>query len=125
MLASRTAQLCSMRARRRIASGLERVTTRRDRPVLSAAIPFDWKAVQLARPALEQLAVALRSRQSVRPRGVVLTRLLLTEPSSPLYRPAYAEELYEVAREALFALGPEAAGAGGAARQQRVRGGRR
>jgi hypothetical protein len=31
----------------------------------------------------------------------------LTEPSSALYRPAYREELYEVARAALFALGPD------------------
>jgi hypothetical protein len=91
-----------------MAAGLERLwSARRDRAVLSAAIPFDRKAVQLARPALEQLAIALRSRPSVDPRGVVLTQLLLTEPNSALYRPAYAEELCEVAREALFALGPE------------------
>jgi hypothetical protein len=75
--------------------------------VLSAAVAVDEHAVEAARPALQQLALALRSRADVEPRGVAITRVLLTEPSSALYRPAYREELYEVARAALFALGPD------------------
>ena len=55
----------------------------------------------------------LRSRADVEPRGVAITQILLTEPSSALYWPAYPEELYELARAALFALGSrEAASAG-------------
>jgi hypothetical protein len=79
--------------------------------VLSAAVAVDEHAVEVARPALQQLASALRSRADVEPRGVAITQILLTEPSSALYRPAYREELYELARAALFALGSrEAAG---------------
>jgi hypothetical protein len=73
--------------------------------VLSAAVAVDEHAVEVARPALRQLASALRSRADVEPRGVAITQILLTEPSSALYRPAYREELYEIARAALFALG--------------------
>ena len=72
---------------------------------LSAAVAVDEHAVEVARPALQQLASALRSRSDVEPRGVAITQILLTEPSSALYRPAYREELYELARAALFALG--------------------
>jgi hypothetical protein len=61
--------------------------------------------VRIARPALEQLAAALRSRDSVQPQGVALAQLLLTEPSSALYQPADPDELYRAAREALLALG--------------------
>ncbi len=81
--------------------------------MLSAAVAVDEHAVEVARPALQQLASALRSRADVEPRGVAIAQILLTEPSSALYRPAYREELYELARAALFALGSnEAAGAG-------------
>jgi hypothetical protein len=73
--------------------------------VLSAAVAVDEHAVEVARPALQQLASALRSRADVEPHGVAITQILLTEPSSALYRPAYREELYELARAALFALG--------------------
>ena len=70
-------------------------------------------ALEVARPALQQLASALRSRADVEPRGVAITQILLTEPSSALYRPAYREELYEFARAALFALGSRVAAARG------------
>ena len=76
-----------------------------ERAVLSAAVAVDEHAVAVARPALRQLASALASRADVEPRGVAITQILLTAPSSPLYRPAYPEELYELARGALFALG--------------------
>jgi hypothetical protein len=109
-LACRSEQLVSMRSRRRIARGLERLCSEQpERGGFSAAIPFNRRAVEIARPALEQLAAALRSRASIRPRGVALTQVLLTEPGSAVYRPAYPDELYEVAREALFALGPNRA----------------
>jgi hypothetical protein len=109
-LAHRATQLVSMRSRRRVAAGLERVwRSRCERPVLSAAIPFDRYAVSVARPMLAQLAVALRTRAWVHPRGVAITQLLLTEPSSALYWPAHPDHLYEVAREALFALGTDEA----------------
>jgi hypothetical protein len=112
VLACRSRRLVSGRSRRRLACGLERAWSMPPGgAVLSAAVAADERAVEVARPALQQLASALRSCADVEPRGVAITRILLTEPCSALYRPAYREELYEVARAALFALGSrEAAG---------------
>jgi hypothetical protein len=104
-LALRGARLASPRLRRRLASGLDHaLRPQADAGVVSAAVPVDAAAVAVARPALEQLAAALRSRDRVGVRGVALTQLMITEPGSPLYRSCYPEELYERAREALFAL---------------------
>jgi hypothetical protein len=109
-LACRSAQLLSKRTRRRIARGLERVSSESpERSLTSAAVPCDWQAVKIARPAIQQLARAIRSRDSIQPQGVALSKVLLTEPCSALYCPAYSSELYEVAREALFALLPQQA----------------
>ena len=114
VLACRSRRLVSRRWRRRLASGLDRsLSPTPGDALLSAAVAVDKHAVDVARPALQQLASALRSRAGVEPRGVAMTQVLLTEPCSPLYRPAYREELYELARAALFALGSrEAASAG-------------
>jgi hypothetical protein len=104
-LALRAAQLASRRLRRRLAGALEHASSRaREAESLSSAIPVDAEAVGIAWPALKQLAAALRSRERVGVRGVALTQILLTQPGSPLYRSRYPEELYERAREALFAL---------------------
>jgi hypothetical protein len=105
-LARRSRRLVSGPSRRRLARGLGRAWSMPPEPaVLSAAVAVDGRAVDVARSALQQLASALASRADVEPRGVAITQILLTEPSSPLYRPAYPEELYELARAALFALG--------------------
>jgi len=105
-LQCRSGQLVSGRTRRRIADAVEQVCfKRRERALFSAVIPTDGQAVEIARPALAQLAWALRSRESVQPGGVALTQLLLTDGASALYRPAYPEQLYEVARRALLELG--------------------
>jgi len=106
VLACRSRRLVSGRSRRRLARGLERAWSMPpEHAVLSAAVAVDERAVEVARPALQQLASALRSRTDVEPRGVAITQILLTEPCSALYHPAYREELYELARAALFALG--------------------
>jgi hypothetical protein len=107
-LALRSAQLGSRRERRKLADSLERGLRAKPqrRAAFSAAIPTDARAVALARPALEQLAAALRSRDTVQARGVALGRRLLTEPASPLFNPTHRDALYEAAREALLALGP-------------------
>jgi hypothetical protein len=104
----RSGQLISQRAREQIACGLSRVLSERPEwALLSSAIPCDAQALKIAGPALEQLATAIRSRESVRSQGVALTHLLLTEPLSVLYQPRHAEQLYEAARAALLALGPD------------------
>ena len=106
-LACRAAQLASGRCRHQLAGGVERLLSpTRSRAAFSAAIPFDRRAVEIARPALEQLAIVLRSPQPIAPRGVALTRLLLTDPCGAVYAPAYADQLYDVARAALVAVDP-------------------
>ena len=108
----RARRLVSMRTRRRIASSLELICDGRPELArLSAAAPVDERAVEIARPALLQLARALRSRAGVAQRGVALAYTLVTDPYSALYRPAYRDELYEIARETLFALGANLGGA--------------
>lgn len=122
-LAARARYLSSRRPRHTIVRGLERVLSERTRRAsLSAAISCDPAAVEIARPALEQLARALRSREKLEPRGLAATHVLLTEPLSALYRPAYRDELYEAAREALFALGPDRARARTPKPEERERG---
>ena len=104
-LALRAAQLASRRLRHQLAGALEHVWARAgEADALSSAIPVDAEAVGIAWPALKQLALALRSRERVGVRGVALTQILLTQPGSALYGSRYPEELYERAREALFAL---------------------
>jgi hypothetical protein len=104
-LALRATQLASRRLRRRLAGGLEHALSAEHAPgALTAAIPVDPEAVEIARPVLEELVEVLRAPERVGVRGVALTQLLLTEPGSPLYASAYPEELYEQAREALSAL---------------------
>src|SRR5437588_12788907 len=108
VLALRSAQLASWRTRRRIAAGLERVCRRVERRVgLSAGVPAHAGAVEVSRPALLQLAAALRCRDSVRAQGMALAQRLLIEAEGPLYNPERPEALYEAAREALLALGPD------------------
>ncbi len=105
VLACRAAHLTRRRCRDQLAGGLGRLLSRtRGRSAFSAAIPFDRRAVEIARPALEQLAIALRSPEPIAPRGVALTRLLLTDPCGAVYAPAYSDQLYDVAREALRAV---------------------
>jgi hypothetical protein len=107
-LACRSEQLVSRRRRRRIADSVERVYVERREPgVFSAAIPINWPSVEIARPALEQLAKALRSHEVVEPGGVALTQVLLSDGTGALYRPMYPEELYDAARRALRLLGPD------------------
>lgn len=109
-LARRSHQLVSRLVRRRTAAAVQRLLSGPPARVgFSASVPVSWKPVEIAQPALEQLVAALRARESVRPRGVALTRLLLTDGSGPLYRPVSPDALHESAREALFALGPDRA----------------
>jgi hypothetical protein len=110
MLAIRSRQLLSRRERNRLAVAIERLEVRSSRRLgISAAIPVDARALKVARPALAQLAQALRERETVVSRGVALTKLLLTEPSSPLYRPPHSAAVYEAARHALLALSADLA----------------
>jgi hypothetical protein len=78
-------------------------------------VPFDRSAVAIARPALEQLAITLRSSERVQPRAVALIRLVLTGLDSPLYAPEYTGQLYDVARDPYRAVGGAWGGTSGSA----------
>ena len=109
-LARRAAMLSSRHGRRRTAAGLRGVLSEpARRSGLSAAAACDRAAVDVARPTLEQLEQAIRERDSVRPQGLALAHLLLTDPDSALYRAPHAGALYEAGRTALLALRPPAA----------------
>ena len=65
----RSAHLTSERARGQIARGLRRVLSEgAEWAALSSAIPTDARALETARPALEQLASAIATRHRWRPK---------------------------------------------------------
>lgn len=107
--ALRAEQLCSEHVREHLAQALDGVcrqsATRKGR---SASIPVSGDGLELARPALRSLSQTLRAPGPHAPRGVALTRLILTEANSPLYRPTHPTALYKAARAALLALVPSA-----------------
>ncbi len=106
-LTRRAALLSSRHARRRTAAGFRGVLSEpARRSGLSAVAASDRAAVDVARPALEQLERAIRERDSMRPQGLALAHLLLSDPDSPLYRAPHAGALYEASRAALLALLP-------------------
>ena len=106
-LTRRAALLSSRHARRRTAGGLHGVLSAPARGSgLSAAMACDAAAVDIARPALEQLERAIRERDLVRPQGLALAHLLLSDPDSVLYRAPHAGALYEASRAALLGLLP-------------------
>lgn len=109
-LRRRARMLSSRRGRGRTAAGLRRVLAESPQDArLSAAVAFRRDAVELARPALEQLERIIRDRTGLRPQGLALAQLLLSDPESALYRPGPPEKVYEVARAALLAMLPDAA----------------
>ena len=105
-LALRANHLCSRRARRRVAAGLQGALTDDGRPGMSAAVPIDRRAIETARPYLAQLVEALRSPAPVAPNGVARALRLLTDARSPLYAPAEPADLRHAAGQALWELDP-------------------
>ena len=109
LTATRARQLVSPRERERLACALDavKVAARTRHATLTSTVPLNLEAARLAIPALVQLSRALRVRGDVDARGVAMTQLLLTDPTSPLYRPGYPAAASEALREALAALGPD------------------
>jgi hypothetical protein len=110
-LALREAQLAGRRERTRAAAVVENALEVRPQRAASAAVPVDFAAVAVARPALDELIAMLRSPSPVEPRGVALALRLVGDAGSPLFRPPGGadtdrEALYREARRALFALAP-------------------
>ena len=104
-LSLRAAQLVSRRARTAVARDLESLLfSSRTGQSVGAAIQVHTEALDVARPAIEQLIVALRSSETVQPQGVALAMQLLTEAAGPLYAPTAIDALELAARESLRAL---------------------
>jgi len=79
-LRERARQLTSRRARRRVARALEEL----DR---GPGLPVRRDQVRDASDLLSELTVALRSRERVSARGVLLARRIVTDGCGPLYAP--------------------------------------
>lgn len=112
-LALREAQLVGRRERRRLALCFQRVLAQgAPAAALSSAAPVDHRAVEIARPVLTELILALLSSEPVEARGMVVGRRLLTDPRSPVYaqqgRPVDLDRLSHQALAVLFALRPRA-----------------
>jgi hypothetical protein len=99
-------ELIGVRARRRVADGLDRVLRDALRPArpLSAAASLNRREVLAARDELAALARRLRAQAPVTAHGMALADLLLCDGASPLYNrdaPRSARHLARKARERL------------------------
>jgi len=81
-LRQRARRLTSWRTRRRLAKALEEIE--RDR---GPGLPVRHDQVMEARDLLSELTTALRSRERVSARGVLLARRIITDGCGPLYAP--------------------------------------
>src|SRR4051794_33809567 len=79
-LGARARRLTSWRTRRRVARALEEVER-------GPGVPVRRDQVREARDLLAELATALRSRDRVSARGVLLARRIITDGCGPLYAP--------------------------------------
>lgn len=89
LLALRAQRITGRRSRRRLADGLARAIrdAQATTPGFSAAVRPHRREVLAARTVLATLDRRLRAPEPVTARGVALLRVLLTEGTSPLYRP--------------------------------------
>ena len=79
-LRERARRLTSWRTRRRLAKALEEVER-------GPGLPVRHDQVAEARDLLSELTIALRSRERVSARGVLLARRIITDGCGPLYAP--------------------------------------
>lgn len=105
-LAVRGAQLESPRVRAGFAAALRNVIDAAEEPVrpISSAAPLNRREIRTARPALVDFAAALRRPEPVRARGVAVAATLLRDADSPLFAPAQAGVLWDLARAGTRAL---------------------
>jgi hypothetical protein len=86
-LALRAGQLTARRTREVVAASIDDLLeqTNRPRPLLSSQVPFDVAKVRAAHEQLGQLATQLREPRPLRPQGMALVVLLLTDAERPLF----------------------------------------
>jgi hypothetical protein len=107
-LARRARQLCDLDTRRPLGRAIEAIVARADTPgpTLSGAIPAPRSAIDFARPALTQLAIALRCPEPVCAQGVAEVVVMLRDGAGPLYVDDGESSLYFAARRALLHMRP-------------------
>ena len=112
VLGLRAQRITRPRSRRRVADGLARAArdAQSATPGFSAAVRPHRGEVVAARIVLSQLERRLRDPQPVSARGVALLRTLLSDGTSPLYRPDERDALGSRLRAAAAALEPEREG---------------
>jgi hypothetical protein len=110
LLAIRAERLTSRRLRERVADGLTRAVRDAERAALgvSAAVRPDRREVNAALTVLATLDRRLRGGEPVSAQGVALLESLLTDGTSPLYRPSEPGALGSRLRAAAAALEPPA-----------------
>jgi hypothetical protein len=87
---TRLARLLSRRYRSRVAASLRRLlgeARRSGRPPLTARLEIKQREVLGSEPLILTLADELEEEENVNPRGVILADRLITDGSSPVYRP--------------------------------------
>lgn len=101
-LERRAERLCAAASRRRIAAAVERVLEQADAPSsgLSSRAPLRKVQVLAGRRALSSLARELRRDGPVRPQGVAMAQLLLTDICGPLYAASGHDDVEFAARAA-------------------------
>jgi hypothetical protein len=108
VLAMRARRITAARSRRRISGGLAGALSRAQHghPGFTAAVRSDAREVLAARTVLTALAVRLRAPEPVAPQGAAMLLMLLTDGTSPLYRPGEPGALGSRLRAAAAALEP-------------------
>ena len=106
--ALRARTITGRRSRASVARGLQRVirTATDTAPGFTAAVRPDRREVLAARAVIEALERRLRAPEPVSARGMAILGGLLTEGTSPLYRPDEAGALGSQLRAAAAALEP-------------------
>ena len=99
-LALRARRLTDPRSRRELAASIRGAVRTVERPAdRISAVMVDRTAVKHGRAALLDLADQVELASRVTPRGILLTRKLMSDGLSPLYNPRSERTVTEVARE--------------------------
>lgn len=108
VLALRAQRITGRHSRRRLADGLARAIrdAQATTPGFSAAVWPHRQEVLAARTVLAAIDRRLRAPEPVAARGVALLQVLLTDGTSPLYRPSELGALGSQLRAAAAALDP-------------------
>ena len=94
-LALRAGQLTAMRTREVVAHSIDDLLdeANRPRPLFSSRVPVDYVKVRAVRGRLADLAERLRAPGPIRPQGMALMVLLLTDVEQPLFGTGCTDDL--------------------------------